>query len=85
MSKIIVSTQLGKVENIQEILPGEFAKVQELQSEGVLKHLYVKEGNTGAVLVFEGITLERAKSIVAAFPLYPHFNQIDYTVVEQNF
>lgn len=85
MSKIIVSTQLGKVENIQEILPGEYAKVQELKNEGVLKHLFVKDGNTGAVLVFEGITLERAKNIVASFPLYPHFNLIDYAVVEQNF
>lgn len=85
MSKIIVSTVLGQVNNIQDILPNEFAKVQALQAEGVLKHIYVKEGNTGAVLVFEGIPLEKAKTIVASFPLYPHFNQIDYAVVDQNF
>lgn len=85
MSKVIVSTILGKVENIQNILPGEFAKVEALKAEGVLEHLYIKEGNTGAVLVFKDISLDEAKVRVASFPLYPHFNQIDYAVADQNF
>ncbi len=85
MSKVIVSTVLGKVENIQEFLPVEFAKVEALKAEGVLKSLYVKEGNTGAVLVFEGLSLDKTKETVRSFPLYPHFNQIEYSVVEQNF
>jgi len=76
---------MGTVENIQEILPGEFAKVEALKAEGVLKHLYIKEGNAGAVLVFEGLSLDKVKATVASFPLYPHFNQIDYAVADQNF
>ena len=85
MSKVIVSTVLGKVENIQEILPGEFAKVEALKKEGVLEHLFLKEGSAGAVLVFNGLTLNEVKAVVSSFPFYPHFNQIDYAVADQNF
>ncbi len=85
MSKIIVSTVLGKVENIQEVLPKEFAKVEALKKEGVLEHLYIKDGSAGAVLVFNGLALDEVKARIASFPLYPHFNQIDYAVADQNF
>lgn len=54
---IIVNTVLGKVENIQDILPKEFAKVAELKEQGVLEHLFVKEGAAGAVLVYKNLSL----------------------------
>lgn len=77
MSKVIVSTVLGKVDNIEAVLPGEYAKVNEMTKEGVLEHLFVKEGNTGAVLIFKGLSLSEVKARVASFPLYPSFNQIN--------
>lgn len=82
---IIVSTVLGKVENIQDILPKEFAKVAELKEQGVLEHLFVKEGAAGAVLVYKNLSLEEVKRKVSEFPLFPHFEKIEYTIAEKNF
>lgn len=82
---IIVNTSLGKVENIQDILPHEYAKVAELKELGVLEHLFVKEAGGGAVLVYKNLTLEEVKTKVAEFPLFPHFEKIEYTIVEKNF
>lgn len=82
---IIVSTVLGKVENIQEILPNEFAKVATLKEQGVLEHLFVKDATAGAVLVFKNLSLEEVKTKVSEFPLFPHFEQIEYQLVEKNF
>jgi muconolactone delta-isomerase len=82
---IIVNTTLGKVENIQELLPNEYAYVATLQEEGVLEHLFVKESAGGAMIVFKNLNLEEVKSRVAGFPLFPHFEQIEYTIAEKKF
>lgn len=82
---IIVDTTLGKAENIQDILPREYAKVAELKEQGVLEHLFVKEAGAGAVLVYKNLTLEEVKNKVSEFPLFPHFEKIEYTIVEKNF
>jgi muconolactone delta-isomerase len=76
---------MGKVENIQDILPKEFAKVESLKAQGYLEHLFVKEGATGAVLVFNNLSLEEVKHKVSEFPLFPHFEKIEYTLAERNF
>lgn len=82
---IIVNTVLGKVENIEAKLPNEFAKVEALKTAGVLEHLFVKEGAAGAVLVFKNLSLEEVKTKVSEFPLFPHFEKIEYTIAEKNF
>ncbi|MFN8437859.1 MAG: muconolactone Delta-isomerase family protein [Cytophagales bacterium] len=85
MSNIIVNTQLEKVENIESVLQEEYLKVKDLQQKGVLKSLYIKEGNAGAVLIFESLSLKEVKATIRSLPLYPYFNKIEYSVVEQSF
>lgn len=61
MNTIMVNTTLGKVENIEEVLRGEFAVVAEWQQKGILAHIFVKEAGGGAVLVFNETNFETVK------------------------
>lgn len=85
MNTILVNTILGTVENIEEILPKEFAVVEAWKKEGILAHLFLKEAGTGAVLVFNETNEEKVRELMAQLPLYPYFEQIEYTILDKKF
>lgn len=51
----MVNTTLGKVENIEEVLKGEFAVVAEWQQKGILAHIFVKEAAGGVQVAITSI------------------------------
>jgi muconolactone delta-isomerase len=81
----MVNTVLGPVENIQDYLPNEFAVVGKWKEEGILEHIFIKEAATGAVLVFQGTDQEKVRQLMSNLPLFKHFQQIDYTVLDKQF
>lgn len=85
MNTILVNTVLGKVENIEEILPHEFAVVEAWKQEGVLAHIFIKEAMGGAVLVFNETNQEKVENLLTQLPLYKHFTKIEYTLLNQQF
>ena len=85
MNRILVNTVLGKVENIEEILPQEFAVVAALKEEGVLVNVFIKEAMGGAVLIFNETNLDKVEKSLAQLPLYKHFTKIEYTLLNQQF
>nr|WP_314495622.1 hypothetical protein [uncultured Chryseobacterium sp.] len=85
MNTILVSTELGKVENIEEILTQEFAVVAAWKQQGVLKHIFVKEAMGGAVLVFNETNQEKVQNLLTELPLYKHFTKVEYTLLIQQF
>lgn len=85
MNTILVNTVLGKVENIEAILPKEFAKVEEWKSAGILAHLFLKENGAGAVLVFNETNEDKVRALITELPLYAYFTQMDFTVLEKQF
>lgn len=84
MKKVILNIKcdFDKVPNIEELMPKEFAKGEELKQQGILEHLFVNEGRTGAVLVFNNVDVEEAKKLATTFPLFDYFN-IEYISVEK--
>lgn len=80
-----VINDISKVPNVEEIMPKEFARAMEMKDEGILKHLFVKEDHTGAVLVFAEISVEDAKSAMATLPMFQYFQEVIYTETDQSF
>ncbi len=85
MNTILVNTTLGKVENIEEVLKGEFAVVAEWKQKGILAHIFVKEAGGGAVLVFNETDLEKVKQLISQLPLSKHFEKTEYTLLDKQF
>lgn len=84
MKRIVlnITCELDKVPNIDELLPKEFERGEELKAQGIMEHLFVKEGRMGAVLVFTGVDENEAKEIAATFPLFEYF-EIEYISVDK--
>jgi muconolactone delta-isomerase len=76
---------MGKVGNLEEILPKEFAKVGEWKESGILAHLFVKEAASGAVLIFNGTDVEKVRQLISELPLFSHFEKIDYILLDKQF
>lgn len=51
MNTILVNTELGKVDNLESLLPKEFAVVEKWKNDGVIAHLLLKEEGRGAILI----------------------------------
>lgn len=85
MNRVMVNTVLGPVENVQELLPNEFAIVAKWKEEGVLEHILIKEAASGAVLIFQGTDQEKVKQLMSGLPLFKHFQKVDYTVLDKQF
>lgn len=85
MNTIMVNTTLGKVENIEEILKGEFAVVAEWQQKGILAHIFVKEAGGGAVLIFNETDLKTVRQLISQLPLSKHFEKTEYTLLDKQF
>lgn len=80
-----VINDVSKVPNVDEIMPKEFARAMEMKEQGLLKHLFVKEDHTGAILVFVDVTVEKAKELMATLPMFQYFQDVIYTETDQSF
>lgn len=80
MNKIIVNItdDLTKIPNVDELLPKEFETAGKLREAGTLESLFVKDDRTGAILVLNGVDVEKAKEIIATFPLSKYFDKVEY-------
>lgn len=87
MKTIIVNVinDVTKVPNVEELMPKEFARANELVEQGILKHLFVKDNKMGAILVLTNVNLEEAKATMQSFPMYHYFQDVIYTEAEQSF
>lgn len=85
MNTILVNTVLGKVENIEALLPGEFAKVAEWKDAGILANLLLKENGGGAVLIFNETEESKVKELLAELPLHQYFTEVTYTLLDKQF
>lgn len=87
MKRIIVNItdDLTQIPNLDELLPKEFAAATKLQEQGILEHLFLKDDKTGAVLVFKDVDEAKAKELVSQFPMFQHFQQVEYIVVDKQY
>ena len=85
MNSILVNSTLGKVENLQEILPGEFAVVNAWREKGILAHLLLKEAGTGAVLIFNEADQVRVEQLISELPLSKYFEKTEYILLDKQF
>jgi len=85
MNTILVNSILGKVENIEEILPKEFAVVAAWKEAGILTHLFLKETAGGAVLIFNETDQAKVQQLLTQLPLFKHFEKIEYTALDKQF
>ena len=83
--QVNIVNYLDKIDNLEEILPKEFAVAIEWREQGILENLFVKDDRTGAVLVFKDIDVARVKELIPTLPLFPYFDKVDYLVLEKQF
>lgn len=85
--KILVETwgDFGKIENLQEIMPVEMQMAYDLRDKGIMEHLMVKEGLKGAYILYNLIDKSEVEALLKKFPLFPYFERIEMTLVEQSF
>ena len=86
MKRIIINitSDLTNVPNLDEMLAKEFARGKELAEQGIEDEIFTKDDFTGAYLIFKGVDLEKAKALVATFPLFPYFTNVDYKEVTKH-
>ncbi|GDX64857.1 hypothetical protein LBMAG35_16960 [Chlorobiota bacterium] len=72
-------------ENFQEIIKHEQEVVNAWKEEGILEHLFLRPTKNGAVLVFSGIELIKAKQLIESLPLYPFVQSVDYFPLMKQF
>jgi muconolactone D-isomerase len=65
-------------ENFQEILKQEQEIVAQWKEEGVLEHLFLREGRNGAVLIFKDVDDAQVKELMQQLPFFKLSKQIEY-------
>ncbi|RZK40027.1 MAG: hypothetical protein EOO90_16615 [Pedobacter sp.] len=80
-----ISSDLNRVNNLQELLPKQLEAANVMKEQGVLEHVFVKSGGTGAVLIFKDVEEHTVKELVATLPLAPYFGTIAVNLVEKSF
>ena len=64
--------------NFQEIIKHEQEVVAQWKEEGILEHLFLRQGRNGAVLIFKDIDETRAKELMETLPLYKLMKSVEY-------
>lgn len=70
--------------NFQEIIQHEKEVVAKWKEEGVLEHLFLRQGN-GAVLIFKGVDEIKAKELMEMLPLYKLKKSVEYLNLVKQF
>lgn len=63
--------------NFQEIIQHEKEVVAKWKEEGILEHLFLRQGN-GAVLIFKDVDEIKAKELMETLPLYKLKKSVEY-------
>ena len=70
--------------NFQEIIQHEKEVVAKWKSEGILEHLFLRQGN-GAVLIFKDVDEIKAKELMETLPLYKLKKSVEYLNLVKQF
>ena len=70
--------------NFQEIIQHEKEVVAQWKEEGILEHLFLRQGN-GAVLIFKGVDEIKAKELMETLPLYKLKKSVEYLNLVKQF
>jgi muconolactone D-isomerase len=71
--------------NFQEIIKHEQEVVAQWKEEGILEHLFLRQGRNGAVLIFKDIDEQRAKELMETLPLYKLMKSVEYYSLMKQF
>ena len=71
--------------NFQEIIKHEQEVVAQWKEEGILEHLFLRQGRNGAVLIFKDIDEQRAKELMETLPLYKLMKNVEYYCLMKQF
>ena len=69
--------------NFQEIIKHEQEVVAKWKAEGILEHLFLRQGRNGAVLIFKDI--DEAKELMETLPLYKLKKSVEYFALIKQF
>ena len=75
---IDILNHLDRIPNLNELLPNEMELSKKMKDEGVLSHLFIKSDNTGAILVMDGVDIDKAKELLKKFPMSAYFEKVDF-------
>ena len=64
--------------NFQEIIKHEQEVVAKWKAEGILEHLFLRQGRNGAVLIFKDIDEAKARKLMETLPLYKLKKRVEY-------
>ncbi len=64
--------------NFEEIIKHEQEVVAKWKAEGILEHLFLRQGRNGAVLVFKGLDEIKVKELMETLPLYQLKKSVEY-------
>ncbi len=83
MNTILVSLWLKKDESTAALMPAELEICENWKAIGILDHLYAKENNSGAVLIFNESNESVVKDLMSTLPLFPYFEKIEYLPLDK--
>ena len=72
-------------ENFQEILKHEQEVVARWKAEGILEHLFLRQGRNGAVLIFKEMDEAKARQLMETLPLYKIMLSVEYQSLIKQF
>ena len=71
--------------NFQEILEHEKAEVAQWKAEGILEHLFLRQGRNGAILIFKDLDEDAVKERMEQLPLMKIKKSVEYFNLIQQF
>ena len=72
-------------ENFSEIIKHEQEVVAGWKQEGLLEHLFLRQGRNGAVLIFKEMDEAKVKELMETLPLYQLKKSIEYLPLIKQF
>lgn len=81
-----ITTPLDKIAgDVNSLLQAEYAVVNGWKDQGILEHLYLKDGRSGAILVFKDVDQARVEALLTTLPLHPYIEQVELMLLEKSF
>jgi muconolactone D-isomerase len=71
--------------NFQEIIKHEQEVVAKWKAEGILEHLFLRQGRNGAVLIYKDIDEAKARKLMETLPLYKLKKSVEYFALIKQF
>ena len=71
--------------NFQEILKHEQEVIAKWKDEGILEHLFLRQGKNGAVLIFKEVDEAKSRELMETLPLFKIKKSVEYFALIQQF